>query len=158
MELNKSFFNFNNYDQLRSEIIDDDYSFLSLSLLNKESKSSNSFSKKNLFESSSDESTEEGSIEIKNSKKYKNNSIYKKTPKSSLFKKKLRKDIHGNLIEKGGKQKVSFKDDIKGKYLVELTFYSQNDNCLKRKSHKNYTYQRRAKDKEAIDSQPCNIF
>ena len=123
----------------------------------KENEDTNSFSKSKLFDSSSDESTE-SSISSSHSKKYKNNSIYKKIRKNSLFKRKLRKDINGNLIEKGGKQKVSFKDDIKGKYLVELTFYSQNDNCLKRKSHKNYTYQRRAKDKEAIDSQPCNIF
>ena len=157
MDLNKSIFNFNNYDQLRSEIKDDDSSLLSLSLLNKESKDFNPFSKKNSFESSSDESTE-GSIEIKKLKKYQNNSIYKKTRKSSLFKKKLRKDIHGNLIEKGGNQKVSFKDDKKGKLLVELTFYSENDNCLRRKNYKDYTFQRRANDKEGIDTQTCNIF
>ena len=157
MDLNKSIINFNNYDQLISETKDDASSFLSLSLLNKESKDYNPSSNKNSFESSSDESTE-GSIEIKNSKKYQNNSIYKKTRKCSLFKKKLRKDIHGNLIKKGGKQKVSFKDDIKGKLLVELTFFSAKDNCLRRKNYKDYTFQRRAKDKEAIDSQSCIIF
>ena len=126
MDLNISIINFNELDQKNFEIEDNISSLSSLALLNKEEKSQNKLSKKKLSESSSDESTE-GSIEIKNSKKYQNNSIYKKIRKNSLFKKKLRKDIHGNLIEKGGKQKVSFKDDIKGNFLVELTFYNTED-------------------------------
>ena len=157
MDLNISIINFNEPDQKKFEI-EDNISFLSsLALLNKEEKSQNKLSKKKLSESSSDESTE-GSIEIKNSKKYQNNSIYKKIRKNSLFKKKLRKDIHGNLIEKGGKQKVSFKDDIKGNFLVELTFYNTEDYCFKSKNYKNYTFKKGAKDKEAMECSTCNIF
>ena len=157
MDLNISIINFNELDQKKFEIEDNISSLSSLALLNKEEKSQNKLSKKKLSESSSDESTE-GSIEIKNSKKYQNNSIYKKIHKNSLFKKKLRKDIHGNLIEKGGKQKVSFKDDIKGNFLVELTFYNTEDYCFKSKNYKNYTFKKGAKDKEAMECSTCNIF
>ena len=157
MDLNISIINFNELDQKKFEIEDNISSLSSLALLNKEEKSQNKISKKKLSESSSDESTE-GSIEIKNSKKYQNNSIYKKIRKNSLFKKKLRKDIHGNLIEKGGKQKVSFKDDIKGNFLVELTFYNTEDYCFKSKNYKNYTFKKGAKDKEAMECSTCNIF
>ena len=157
MDLNISIINFNELDQKKFEIEDNISSLSSLALLNKEEKSQNKLSKKKLSESSSDESTE-GSIEIKNSKKYQNNTIYKKIRKNSLFKKKLRKDIHGNLIEKGGKQKVSFKDDIKGNFLVELTFYNTEDYCFKSKNYKNYTFKKGAKDKEAMECSTCNIF
>ena len=157
MDLNISIINFNELDKKKFEIEDNISSLSSLALLNKEEKSQNKLSKKKLSESSSDESTE-GSIEIKNSKKYQNNSIYKKIRKNSLFKKKLRKDIHGNLIEKGGKQKVSFKDDIKGNFLVELTFYNTEDYCFKSKNYKNYTFKKGAKDKEAMECSTCNIF
>ena len=157
MDLNISIINFNQLDQKNFEIEDNISSLSSLALLNKEEKSQNKLSKKKLSESSSDESTE-GSIEIKNSKKYQNNSIYKKIRKNSLFKKKLRKDIYGNLIEKGGKQKVSFKDDIKGNFLVELTFYNTEDYCFKSKNYKNYTFKKGAKDKEAMECSTCNIF
>ena len=157
MDLNISIINFNELDQKKFEIEDNISSLSSLALLNKEEKSQNKLSKKKLSESSSDESTE-GSIEIKNSKKYQNNSIYKKIRKNSLFKKKLRKDIYGNLIEKGGKQKVSFKDDIKGNLLVELTFYNTEDYCFKSKNYKNYTFKKGAKDKEAMECSTCNIF
>ena len=157
MDLNISIINFNELDQKKFEIEDNISSLSSLALLNKEEKSQNKLSKKKLSESSSDESTE-GSIEIKNSKKYQNNSIYKKIRKNSLFKKKLRKDIHGSLIEKGGKQKVSFKDDIKGNFLVELTFYNTEDYCFKSKNYKNYTFKKGAKDKEAMECSTCNIF
>ena len=156
MDLNISIINFNELDQKKFELEDNISSLSSLALLNKEEKSQNKLSKKKLSESSSDESTE-GSIEIKNSKKYQNNSIYKKIRKNSLFKKKLRKDIHGNLIEKGGKQKVSFKDDIKGNFLVELTFYNTEDYCFKSKNYKNYTFKKGAKDKEAMECSTCNI-
>ena len=157
MDLNISIINFNELEKKKFEIEDNISSLSSLALLNKEEKSQNKLSKKKLSESSSDESTE-GSIEIKNSKKYQNNSIYKKIRKNSLFKKKLRKDIHGNLIEKGGKQKVSFKDDIKGNFLVELTFYNTEDYCFKSKNYKNYTFKKGAKDKEAMECSTCNIF
>ena len=76
----------------------------------------------------------------------------------SLFKRKLRKDINGNLIEKGGKHKVSFKDDIKGKFLVEITFYNAKDNCLRRKNYKDYTIKTVGKDKGANKSSGCSIF
>ena len=157
MDLNISINNYNEFEQNKFENEDNIASLLSLALLNKDDKNQKSLSKKKLSESSSDESTE-GSIEIKNSKQYKNNSIYKKNRKNSLFKKKLRKDIHGNLIEKGGKQKVSFKDDIKGNLLVELTFYNKEDYCYKGKNYKNYTFKKEAKDKEANNCSTCNIF
>ena len=63
-------------------------------------------------------------------KKEKNNSIHK-----NLFINDSRKDLYGNIIEKGGKHKVSFKDDIKGNFLVELTIYHSDENCLKRKEY-----------------------
>ena len=156
MDLNISIINYNEFEQNKFET-EDNISSLSLALLNKEDKNQNSLSKKKLSESTSDESTE-SSIEIKNLKKYKNNSIYKKNQKNSLFKKKLRKDIHGNLIEKGGKHKVSFKDDIKGKFLVELTFYNKENYCYKGKNYKNYTFKKVAKDKELNNCSTCNIF
>ena len=88
-------------------------------------------------------------------KRYVNNSIYN----HNKNKNKLRKDIHGNLIEKGGKHKVSFVDDVKGKYLVEMTFYNAKDNCLKRKNYKDYTIKRYAKDRQNEITEPgCNIF
>ena len=74
MDLNISIINFNELDQKNFEIEDNISSLSSLALLNKEEKSQNKLSKKKLSESSSDESTE-GSTEIKNSKKYQNNSI-----------------------------------------------------------------------------------
>ena len=84
-------------------------------------------------------------------KKEKNNSIHK-----NLFINDSRKDLYGNIIEKGGKHKVSFKDDIKGNFLVELTIYHSDENCLKRKDYKKYTINRQARDREDIAC--CNIF
>ena len=156
MALNLSILNFKNLEQISSETKDSSSSLLSLAFIN-ENEDSNSFSKSKLFDSSSDESTE-SSISSSHSKKYKNNSIYKKIRKDSLFKRKLRKDINGNLIEKGGKHKVSFKDDIKGNFLVEVTYYNAKDNCLKRKNYKDYTIKRIAKDKETKNCSGCNIF
>ena len=68
---------------------------------------------KKLFTDASNESTEQSnkynkSIKLK---KEKNNSIHK-----NLFINDSRKDLYGNIIEKGGKHKVSFKDDIKGNF------------------------------------------
>ena len=83
-------------------------------------------------------------------KKYKNNSIHK-----SLFK-ALRKDVYGNVIEKGGKHKVSFIDNLKGKPLVEMTFYDSKESSLKSEKCKEYTIHREARDK--IEMACCNIF
>ena len=156
MTLNLSILNFKNFEQITSETKDSSSSLLSLAFMN-ENEDTNSFSKSKLFDSSSDESTE-SSINSSYSKNYKNNSIYKKVRKNSLFKRKLRKDINGNLIEKGGKQKVSFKDDIKGNFLVEITYYNVKDNCLKRKNYKDYTIKRLGNDKETKKCSGCNIF
>ena len=156
MALNLSILNFKNLEQISSETKDSSSSLLSLAFID-EKEDSDSFSKSKLFDSSSDESTE-SSINSSYSKMYKNNSIYKKVRKDSLFKRKLRKDINGNLIEKGGKHKVSFKDDIKGNLLVELTFYNKEDYCYKGKNYKNYTFKKEAKDKEANNCSTCNIF
>ena len=108
---------------------------------------------KKLFTDASNESTEQSnkynkSIKLK---KEKNNSIHK-----NLFINDSRKDLYGNIIEKGGKHKVSFKDDIKGNFLVELTIYHSYENCLKRKDYKKYTINRQARDREDIAC--CNIF
>ena len=105
---------------------------------------------KSLFNISSDDSTEQ-SIQSTKSFSCINNSIHK-----NIDEKAARKDIYGNIIKKGGKHKVSFKDDIKGKPLVELTFYSSKENCIKDKNYKKYTYNRVAKDKQEMAC--CNIF
>ena len=136
MALNLSILNFKNLEQISSETKDSSSSLLSLAFIN-ENEDSNSFSKSKLFDSSSDES---------------------KSYKIIIFKRKLRKDINGNLIEKGGKHKVSFKDDIKGKFLVEITFYNAKDNCLRRKNYKDYTIKTVGKDKGANKSSGCSIF
>ena len=110
-----------------------------------------SFSEKKLFNCSSDESTEQSiTNSTKSSWPYVNNSIHKNNLKAT------RKDIYGNIIKKGGKQKVSFLDDIKGKPLVEMTIYHAEDNCLKSKNYKKYTIKREAKDKQEMAC--CNIF
>ena len=156
MTLNLSILNFKNLEQITPEMKDSSSSLLSLAFM-KENEDTKSFSKSKLFDSLIDESTE-SSISTSYSKKYISNSIYKKERKDSLFKRKLRKDINGNLIEKGGKHKVSFKDDIKGNFLVEITFYNAKDNCLKRKNYKDYTIKRLAKDKKPNNGSGCNIF
>jgi hypothetical protein len=70
-----------------------------------------------------------------------------------------RKDIFGNVIEKGGKQKISFRDNFKGKYLVEMTLIDPKQNSLRGKNYKNYTIFREARDKEEVlCSGACNIF
>ena len=117
----------------------------------------NSLSDKKLFNNSDYKSTEQSSKSI-SSKKYKNNSIFKRVPKKSIFKSGLRKDLYGNVIEKGGKYKVSFVDDIKGEYLVEMTIYHADDCSLKSKNSKNYTIKREARDKEGVLCSGCNIF
>ena len=72
---------------------------------------------------------------------------------------RIRKDIFGNVIEKGGKQKISFRDNFKGKYLVEMTLIDRKQNSLRGKNYKNYTIFREARDKEEVlCSGACNIF
>ena len=83
---------------------------------------------------------------------------------------KLRKDIYGNTIEKGGNHKISFKDDIKGKKLVETHLIDLKKNVIKNKkthnkiSKKDFIIEenlneREAKDKEKIIcSGACFIF
>ena len=72
---------------------------------------------------------------------------------------RIRKDIFGNVIEKGGKQKISFRDNFKGKYLVEMTLIDPKQNSLRGKNYKNYTIFREARDKEEVFcSGACNIF
>ena len=118
---------------------------------------SNSFTMKR--KDLSDESSTEQSTKLTKIKKYKIHSLGKNFPKKNLFKKnKIRKDIYGNIIEKGNKYKVSFKDDIKGKFLVEITFYNAKDNCLRRKNYKDYTIKTVGKDKGANKSSGCSIF
>ena len=155
MESTISIINFNTFDENNSEIKDTSSSQLSLAFIESETKEFNLFSKNKLFESSGDESTDS---ESSKSIKYKNNSIYKKIRKNSLFKKKVRKDIHGNIIQKGGNYKVSFKDDIKGNCLVEMTFYKAKDTCYKGKNYEKYTIKIGAKDREGQICSSCNIF
>ena len=75
-----------------------------------------------------------------------------------------RKDIYGNKIEKGGNYKISFKDDIKGKQLVETTMVDLKKNVIKNKKvsakfNKNDFIIREMKNKEDIVcSCACNIF
>ena len=70
-----------------------------------------------------------------------------------------RKDIYGNIIKKGGNHKVSFRDNIKGNLLVEMTLIDQKQNSLRGKNYKTYTIFREARDKEEIlCSGLCCIF
>ena len=62
----------------------------------------------------------------------------------------IRKDIFGNKIEKGGRHKVSFRDDIKGQLLVEMTLVDIKESSLRSKNYKNYTIYREARDKERV--------
>ena len=121
-----------------------------LSLAFCENEDFSSLSEQKLFNYSSDDSTEQSSNSL-SMKKYKNNSIHK-----NKIKKDARKDLHGNIIKKGGKHKVSFKDEIKGQFLVEMTFYDCKESSLKSKKYKEYTINREAKDK--IEMACCNIF
>ena len=147
MSLNFSSFNLDKLNK-NNEKKNNSASLLSLAFCEKEDFSF--FSEQKLFNYSSDESTEQSSksLSINN---YKNNSIHK-----NKLKKEARKDLHGNIIKKGGKHKVSFKDEIKGKFLVEMTFYDSKESSLKSKNYKEYTINREAKDK--IEMACCNIF
>ena len=71
----------------------------------------------------------------------------------------LRKDIYGNIIKKGGKHKVSFKDNLKGKKLVEMTLIDVKQSSIRGKNFKKYTVCLEARDKrDAFNSSTCNIF
>ena len=73
-----------------------------------------------------------------------------------LEKKRMRKDLYGNEIKKGGKHKVSFKDNIKGKLLVEMTLIDVKQSSIRGKNYKKYTIGLMAKDKKELST--CNIF
>ena len=120
---------------------------------------SNSFTKKINLDLSDDSSTEHSNKLIK-IKKGKFHSLNKNLPKNQLFNKnKITKDIYGNIIEKGKKYKVSFKDDIKGNYLVEMTLIDTKQNSYKSRYYKNQTIFRESRDKEEIIcSGLCNIY
>jgi hypothetical protein len=147
MSLNFSSFNLDKLNK-NNEKKNNSASLLSLAFCEKEDFSF--FSEQKLFNYSSDESTEQSSKSL-SMNNYKNNSIHK-----TKLKKDARKDLHGNIIKKGGKHKVSFKDEIKGKLLVEMTFYDSKESSLKSKNYKEYTINREAKDK--IEMACCNIF
>ena len=147
MSLNFSSFNLDKLNK-NNEKKNNSASLLSLAFCEKEDFSF--FSEQKLFNYSSDESTEQSSKSL-SMNNYKNNSIHK-----NKLKREARKDLHGNIIKKGGKHKVSFKDEIKGKFLVEMTFYDSKESSLKSKNYKEYTINREAKDK--IEMACCNIF
>ena len=120
---------------------------------------SNSFSLKKCHNFLEDLSTEQ-SIKSSKSKNFTINSLNKNFPKENLFKNDyLRKDLYGNVIEKRGKHKVSFRDDIKGKLLVQMTLIDTKQNSIRSRNYKNHTIYLEAKDKEnVICSGLCNIF
>ena len=120
---------------------------------------SNSFSLKKSPDFLDDHSTEQ-SIKSSKSKNFTINSLNKNFRKENLFKSDyLRKDLYGNVIEKGGKHKVSFRDDIKGKLLVQMTLIDTKQNSIRSRNYKNQTIYLEAKDKEEIIcSGLCNIF
>lgn len=121
-----------------------------------------SFSCQNLTEATEKNeyiSTEQSTKSSK-SKNYKFESLKKYIPKENLFKKEnLRKDLYGNIIKKRGNHKVSFKDDIKGNLLVEMTLIDTKQNSIRSKFYKSQTIMREARDKEeAVCSGLCKIF
>ena len=139
-DLNKSFIN---------SKLNPSFQLFNFANLEKGNKNSNSFTLKKSSDSFEDNSTEQS----------KNSSKSKYSINLSLGKNRLRKDLFGNLIVKGGKHKVSFKDDIKGKYLVEMTLIDIKQNSLRSKYHKSQTVFIEARDKEdLICSGLCNIF
>ena len=119
---------------------------------------SKSFSPEKSSKLSEDKSTKQSTTIFK-PKKLISNFSYKKAKANLFMNKKIRKDIYGNIIEKGGKYKVSFKDDKKGKYLVEMTLIDVKQSSVRGKNFKKYTVSLEAKDKrDAFNSSTCNIF
>ena len=91
--------------------------------------------------------------------KIQSSKILEKKYFSSKSQKKIRKDIYGNIIKKGGNHKISFLDNFRGKYLVEMTLIDVKQNSLRGKNYKNLTVMREASDKEELFcSGVCNIF
>ena len=153
-------FNSSNLDKSFIQFENNSTNELFFKLNSPESKEDNSsfFSKKSSSNSSGD-STDEDSI--KSSKiilKSSLNSLNKKTLSKfySTQKNNIRKDLYGNVIQKGGHHKVSFKDNIKGKKLVEMTLIDVKQNSLRGKNYKKYTVSLEAKDKRELST--CNIF
>ena len=93
------------------------------------------------------------------SERQSDNFLKKSNLSCNCVKKPNRKDRYGNIIQKNGKQKVSFKDNFKGQYLVEMTLIDVKQSSLRGKNYKNYTISREARDKEELlCSGVCNIF
>ena len=106
-------------------------------------------------------------INIKNHKSTSLNKLKIKNSKSISISRnlnKIRRDIYGNIIEKGGNQKISFRDDLKGKPLVETTIIDLKKNVIQkqkihRKKNGKETIIEESKDKEEIIcSSACYIF
>ena len=153
-DLNKSFIDFENsssnnlFSFLNTKVDDDTLNSLSDSIIRKDSKDSLETTE----ESTSDKECPKMSKSCKciTSKK-------KQIKKFDLLKKRsLRKDLYGNEIKKGGNHKVSFKDDIKGKLLVQMTLIDVKQNSIRGKNYKKYTIDLMAKDKKELST--CNIF
>ena len=122
---------------------------------NIEKNNSKSFTGKKSFDLSEDKSTRQSSSK---SKKNLINSLDPDIKIENSFI-PIRKDIYGNIIEKGGKHKVSFIDDIKGKYLVEMTLIDVKQKSIRGKNYKKYTIEREARDKEELFcSELCLMF
>ena len=121
--------------------------------LNSEMEPTNLFSSKKSPDSSG-ESTDEDSISFT---KLKKSQKHIKSKFSLNIINHVRKDIYGNIIEKGGKQRVSFKDNIKGQLLVEMTLIDVKQNSLRGKNYKKNTVCLEARDKKAL-SGACTIF
>jgi len=139
-KLDKSFIQFENNSSY------DLFSELNNSKLEQDSSSFYSSKKTN---DSSDDSTQEDSIKYS----LHSNIDYK------IHKDNLRKDIYGNIIKKGGKHKVSFKDNLKGKKLVEMTLIDVKQSSIRGKNFKKYTVCLEARDKkDSFNSTTCNIF
>ena len=149
-DLDKSFINFENNSS------NDFFSCLNLESPIDNVKAS-SFLLKDSFESSDDSTSDKDSIKFSKQKKYLSSSV--NIPKSNFNlnkKETIRKDLYGNIIKKGGKHKVSFKDNIKGKLLVEMTLIDVKQSSVKGKNYKKYTVNIMARDKR--ESSLCNIF
>ena len=118
---------------------------------------SNFFSKKSSSDSSGDSTDEDSNKSSKFILKTSLNSLNKKSSKFYLTQENtIRKDLSGNVIQKGGHHKVSFKDNIKGKKLVEMTLIDVKQNSLRGKNYQKYTVSLEAKDKRELSV--CNIF
>ena len=129
-ELDKSFIQFENNS--KNEL------FFGLNLHNFEPNSPSIFSSQ-LMSTLSNDSTQDNPIRHSNSNKPIRSSLNKKLKKFSLYQKQdIRKDIYGNIIEKGGKHRVSFKDNIKGKLLVEMTLIDVKQNSLRGNNYKKF--------------------